>query len=141
MLPQRHIYKAGSSQPVVFQETARPPGGPLQTARRRRNTMNNQALNLDEAMQLVSEAFLPCGCVTSANPDDDSFGFTVMSASGTELLRVPGVSHDEYSNPQHLGTVIEQARLDVEEKDQRLEPWTMPSITDGTGIPETPPNY
>ena len=42
--------------------------------------MINQALNLDEAMQLVSEAFLPCGCVTSANPDEDSFGFTVMSA-------------------------------------------------------------
>ncbi len=103
--------------------------------------MSNQALNLDEAMQLVSEAFLPCGCVTSANPDDDSFGFTVMSGSGTEVLRVPSVSHEEYSSPQRLGGVIEQARLDVEDKDEHLDPWTMPSITDGTGIPETPPNY
>lgn len=103
--------------------------------------MSNQSLNLDEAMQLVSEAFLPCGCVTSANPDEDSFGFTVMSASGAEILHVPAVSHEEYTSPQRLGGVIEQARLDVEEKDQRLEPWTMPVITDDTGIPETTPNY
>ena len=103
--------------------------------------MSNQPLNLDEAMQLVSEAFLPCGCVTSANPDEDSFGFTVMSGSGEEVLRVPSVAREEYANPERLGEVIGQARLDVEDKDQRLEPWTMPAITDDTGIPETPPNY
>jgi hypothetical protein len=105
------------------------------------NAMRNQPLTLDDAMQLVTEAFMPCGCVTSANPDDDSFGFTVMSGSGAEMLQVPSVSRDEYTSPQRLGGVIEQARLDVEDKDQRLEPWTMPAITDGTGIPETPPNY
>jgi hypothetical protein len=103
--------------------------------------MSNQALNLDEAMQLVSEAFLPCGCVTSANPDDDSFGFTVMSGSGTEVLRVASVSREEYTSPQRLGSVIEQARLDVEDKDQRLEPWPMPALDDDPGIPDTPPNY
>lgn len=103
--------------------------------------MTTQALTLDEAMQLVSEAFLPCGCVASANPDEDSFGFTVMGEAGGEILRVPSVSHDEYSNLQHLGSVIEQARLDVEEKNCRLEPWTMPTSIDGSGIPETPPNY
>lgn len=103
--------------------------------------MSNQSLNLDEAMQLVSEAFLPCGCVTSANPDDDGFSFTVMSGSGAELLRVPNVSREEYTSLQRLGGVIEQARLDVEEHDQRLEPWTMPALTDETGIPETTPNY
>ena len=102
--------------------------------------MINQALNLDEAMQLVSEAFLPCGCVTSANPDEDSFGFTVMSGSGAEVLRVPSVSHEEYISAQRLGGVIEQARLDVDEKGQRLEPRTMPALDDDTGIPETPPN-
>lgn len=103
--------------------------------------MKNQPLTLDDAMELVSEAFLPCGCVTSANPDEDSFGFTVMSGNGIELLQVPRVGRDEYCNPQHLGGVIEQARLDVEDKDQRLEPWTMPALADDTGIPETPPNY
>jgi hypothetical protein len=105
------------------------------------NAMSNQPLNLDEAMQLVSEAFLPCGCVTSANPDEDSFGFTVMSGSGAEVLRVPSVAREEYASLERLGDVIGQARLDVEDKGQRLEPWTMPAITDDTGIPETPPNY
>lgn len=103
--------------------------------------MSDQALTLDDAMQLVSEAFLPCGCVTSANPDEDSFSFTVMDGSGKELLRVPSVSREEYSHAQHLGSVIEQARLDVEDKAQRLEPWTMPALADDAGIPETPPNY
>lgn len=103
--------------------------------------MSDQTLTIDDAMQLVSEAFLPCGCVTSANPDEDSFGFTVMTGNGTEVLRVPSVELDDYRSPQRLGTVIEQARLDVEEKDQRLEPWTMPDVTDGTGIPEITPNY
>jgi len=105
------------------------------------NAMSDQALTLDDAMQLVSEAFLPCGCVTSANPDDDSFGFTVMDGSGGEVLRVPAVSREEYSHAQRLGSVIEHARLDVEDKAQRLEPWTMPVLADDTGIPETPPNY
>jgi len=105
------------------------------------STMNTQPMTLDDAMQLVTEAFLPCGCVTSANPDDDSFGFTVMSSSGAEMLRVPSVPREEYSSAQRLGSVIEQARLDVEDKDQRLEPWTMPVLADDTGIPETPPNY
>lgn len=103
--------------------------------------MSTRTLTLDEAMQLVSEAFLPCGCVTSANADEDSFGFTVMADAGGEVLRVASVSRDEYSNLQHLGSVIEQARLDVEERNCRLEPWTMPASLDGSGIPETPPNY
>ena len=58
--------------------------------------MTTTPLSLDNAMQLASEAFLPCGCVTSANPEDDSFGFTVMNGSGEEITRVarqslPGV--------------------------------------------------
>ena len=105
------------------------------------NSMSDRTLTIDDAMQLVSEAFLPCGCVTSANPDEDSFSFTVMTGNGTEVLRVPSVAQADYSSPQRLGSVIEQARLDVEDKEQRLDPWTMPDITDGTGIPETPPNY
>tara|TARA_A100001391_G_scaffold190173_1_gene162277 strand:+ start:2187 stop:2348 length:162 start_codon:yes stop_codon:yes gene_type:complete len=51
-------------------------------------TMTTTPLSLDNAMQLASEAFLPCGCVTSANPEDDSFGFTVMNGSGEEITRV-----------------------------------------------------
>lgn len=103
--------------------------------------MSDQTLPLDEAMQLVSEAFLPCGCVTSANADENSFGFTVMDGSGNEVLRVASISQEEYSHAQQLGSVIEQARLEVEDRDHRLEPWTMPAISDDTGIPETPPNY
>lgn len=103
--------------------------------------MSDQTLTLDEAMQLVSEAFLPCGCVTSANADEDSFSLTVMDGSGDEVMHVAGISRNEYHYAQQLGSVIEQARFEVEDRGHRLEPWTMPSLTDDTGIPETPPNY
>lgn len=51
------------------------------------------------------------------------------------------VPNSDYTDPQRLGGMLEQARLEAEDKGCRLEPWTMPNITDGTGIPETPPNY
>lgn len=103
--------------------------------------MPSHSLTLDQAMKLTTEAFLPCGCVTSANAEEDSFGFTVMNGEGNEVMRVGAVPNSDYTDAQRLGSMLEQSRLDVEDKGCRLEPWTMPDITDGTGIPETPPNY
>ncbi|MBA1272231.1 hypothetical protein [Stutzerimonas azotifigens] len=102
--------------------------------------MSNPSISLDDAMKLASEAFLPLGCVTSANPEDDSFGFTVMSGSGEPVLQVTNVPSSQYADPISMGNVLQQARLDVEQKGCRLEPWTMP-MEDSTGIPVTTPNY
>ncbi len=101
--------------------------------------MTTTPLSLDNAMQLASEAFLPCGCVTSANPEDDSFGFTVMNGSGEELARVAQVR--DYADPLRMAQVIEQTRQELIDKGCTLEPWTMPFITDASAIPETTPNY
>jgi len=101
--------------------------------------MTTTPLSLDNAMQLASEAFLPCGCVTSANPEDDSFGFTVMNGSGEELARVAQVR--DYADPLRMAQVIEQTRQELIDKGCTLEPWTMPFITDTSAIPETTPNY
>ncbi|PAU64095.1 hypothetical protein BZL41_10785 [Pseudomonas sp. PIC25] len=103
--------------------------------------MTTTPLDIDAAMKLASEAFQPYGCVTSANPEDDSFGFTVMSSAGAEVLAVPHVPRTQYANPLRLCGVIEQARLDLLHKGCHLDPWTMPYITDPSAIPETPPNY
>jgi hypothetical protein len=102
-------------------------------------TMTTTPLSLDNAMQLASEAFLPCGCVTSANPEDDSFGFTVMNGSGEEITRVAQVR--DYADPLRMAQVIEQTRQELIGKGCTLEPWTMPFITDDSAIPETTPNY
>ncbi|TLX52949.1 hypothetical protein DN826_20975 [Stutzerimonas nosocomialis] len=102
--------------------------------------MSNPSMTLDDAMKLASEAFLPLGCVTNANPEDDSFGFTVMNSSGEPVLQVANVPSSQYADPISLGGVLQQARLDVEHKGCHLEPWTMP-MEDATGIPVTPPNY
>lgn len=101
--------------------------------------MTTTPLSLDNAMQLAAEAFLPCDCVTSANPADDSFGFTVMSGSGAELARVAQVR--DYADPLRMAQVIEQTRQELLAKGCTLEPWTMPFITDDSAIPETTPNY
>ncbi len=101
--------------------------------------MTTTPLSLDNAMQLAAEAFLPCGCVTSANPEDDSFGFTVMSGSGEELVRVPQVR--DYADPARMAQVIEQARQELIGKGCALDPWSMPFIADASAIPETTPNY
>jgi hypothetical protein len=98
-------------------------------------------IDIDNAMKLVSDAFVPCGCVAGANPEDDSFGFTVMAANGQALLNIARVERTQYADPIRLAGVIQQARMDLEHKGCVLQPWEMPFIIDPTGIPETPPNY
>ncbi|WP_313513361.1 hypothetical protein [Pseudomonas sp.] len=103
--------------------------------------MTTTPVEIDNAMKLATEAFLPLGCVTSANTDDDSFGFTVMSEGGSELLGVPHVPRTQYSDPIRLAGVFMQARQDLKKKGVELDDWEMPFITDDSAIPETPPNY
>lgn len=98
-------------------------------------------LDIDTAMKLASDAFLPYGCVTGANPGDDSFGLSVMNAEGQEVLAIPHVPRTQYAQPVRLCGVLEQARLDLSHKGCNLDPWTMPFITDPSAIPETTPNY
>lgn len=98
-------------------------------------------LDIDTAMKLASEAFQPYGCVTSANPGDDSFGFTVMNDDGGTVLNIPHIAQTQYANPLRLCGVIEQARLDLTHKGCNLQPWAMPYITDPSALPETPPIY
>ena len=77
--------------------------------------------------------------MTSANPEDDSFGFTVMNGSGEEITRVAQVR--DYADPLRMAQVIEQTRQELIDKGCTLEPWSMPFITDDSAIPETTPNY
>lgn len=98
-------------------------------------------LDIDTAMKLANDAFQPYGCVTSANPDDDSFGLSVMNAEGQQVLAIPHVPHTQYAQPMRLCGVLEQARLDLTHKGCHLDPWSMPFITDPSAIPEITPNY
>ncbi|GGJ90281.1 hypothetical protein [Pseudomonas matsuisoli] len=98
-------------------------------------------IDIDHAMNVASQAFLPYGCVTSANPEDDSFGFSVVDSGGEPVLDVPRVGRLQYEDPTRLSGVLTQARQDLEKKGFELQEWTMPFIVDPQGIPETPPNY
>jgi len=103
--------------------------------------MTTTALTLDNAMKIAAEAFLPYGCVTGANPDGDSFGFTVMNGDGAEVLRVAQIEREAYADPLRLAETIERTRQELRLKGCQLEDWSMPFITDASGIPETTPNY
>lgn len=101
----------------------------------------SEQLDMDTAMTLASDAFQPYGCVTAANPEDDSFNLTVMGSDGTTLLNIAHVHSTQYVNPVRLSGVIEQARMDLSRKGCHLDPWSMPWIIDASTLPETPPNY
>lgn len=103
--------------------------------------MSLTPLDLDNAMLLAGEAFLPYGCVTSANPDDDSFSLTVMSGSGEEVLRISDIPHGRYADPERLAAVLAQARQDLERQGCPLDAWSMPRLTNDSGLPEMTPNY
>ncbi len=92
--------------------------------------MSLTSLSLDNAMHLASEAFLPYGCITSANPDDDSFSLTVMNGAGEEVLRVADITHGRYCDPDRLTRELQQARQELEQLGCRLDPWTMPLLRD-----------
>lgn len=100
-----------------------------------------ERIDMDTAMKLASDAFQPYGCITGANPEDDSFALTVMNSDGTTLLSISHVHQTQYANPLRLNGVIEQARLDLAHKGCHLQPWSMPWIIDPSNLPETPPNY
>lgn len=103
--------------------------------------MTTTLLTQDNAMRLAADAFQPYGCVTSPNAEDDSFGLTILSVSGNEVLSVPHIPRTQYADPVRLAGVLEQTRLDLTHKGCNLDPWSMPYITDPSSIPETPPNY
>ena len=98
-------------------------------------------LSLDLATKLTADAFQPYGCITSANPNDDSFSFSIRKEDGSEVLSVPHVPRTQYADPVRLAGVLGQTRLDLEHKGCHLEPWSMPYITDPDAIPEITPNY
>ncbi|WP_462378946.1 hypothetical protein [Pseudomonas sp. Marseille-QA0892] len=97
--------------------------------------------DIDHAMNVTSQAFQPYGCVTSANAEEDSFGFSVLDTQGEPILDIARVTRTQYEDPTRLADVIQQARQDLEKKGCELQEWSMPFIIDPQGIPETTPNY
>jgi hypothetical protein len=92
-------------------------------------------LSLDAAEKLVVDAFLPLGCVISANPQEDSFGFSVLGHEGEEVLAMHQVGYDQYADPLKLKCVIEQVRAELTQHGQALDHWEMPFITDPDALP------
>ncbi|WP_313304755.1 hypothetical protein [Stutzerimonas balearica] len=64
-----------------------------------------------------------------------------MNGDGAEVLRVAQIEREAYADPLRLAETIERTRQELRLKGCQLEDWSMPFITDASGIPETTPNY
>ncbi|TRX73221.1 hypothetical protein [Pseudomonas mangiferae] len=101
----------------------------------------SKSISYEKASDLAREAFKPYTSTVERNAAGDGFSFRVSDRQGQELLAVPTLGAEVYGDPVRLGEALQRARLDLGKKGHELEPWTMPVLTDATGIPETPPNY
>lgn len=86
----------------------------------------NSAINLDEALRIVEQAFLPHTCKTREDRDDASFSFRVFDDSEVELLSQAHVARSQYSDATRLAGLIELARLELSKDGYELVPWSMP---------------
>ncbi|WP_263145329.1 hypothetical protein [Pseudomonas sp. RIT-PI-AD] len=99
----------------------------------------SKPLSLETATRLIHEAFKPySGHIQEEN---GGLSFSVSDVQGKEVFAASNIPSQEYSDAERFAERLQQARAAITDKGLRLEPWTMPCLTDGTGIPETPPNY
>ncbi len=101
----------------------------------------SHSLSYEKATELARDAFKPYTSAIERDTAGDEFSLRISDHQGQELLKVPGLKAALYQDPVRLGEALERARLELGKQGHELEPWTMPVLTDATGIPETPPNY
>ena len=86
----------------------------------------HSALSLEEARNIVEQAFLPHSCTTQTISEDASFSFRVFDDSDVELLSHTHVARSQYADAARLAGLIELARLELSKDGYELTPWSMP---------------
>jgi hypothetical protein len=92
--------------------------------------MSRTHLTLDQARQLVCQAFLPLRCATEADREDASFSLKVSDEAERTLYAIAHLARSQYSEPIRLAGLIEQARLELSKDGHALYPWSMPFQVD-----------
>ena len=83
-------------------------------------------LDLAQACAISELAFLPCRGIATPDEGDASYGLRVEDDTGRQLLSIAHIARSQYSDPQHLAGVLEQARLELSKDGIALSPWSMP---------------
>jgi hypothetical protein len=98
--------------------------------RREDYRMSTPHLTLDEARQIICQAFLPLHCATEADREDASFSLKISDDNERILYSSAHLARSQYSEPIRLAGLIEQARLELSKDGHALYPWSMPFQVD-----------
>ena len=81
------------------------------------------------ALDIVRRAFFPLHCGAEINDYDESMLLNVVNDENECLLKLTGITRDEFTDSERLGALLNQLRDDLSHhKGAHLEFWRMPDI-------------
>jgi hypothetical protein len=81
----------------------------------------------EAAVAIIREAFSPLHCGAELFDYDATVRFNVVDSSGKSLVKIVGVTPDEFGDPDRLERLIEQVRSDLAaHKGVQFNAWQMP---------------
>lgn len=81
------------------------------------------------ALDIVRRAFFPLHCGAEINDYDENMRLNVVNDANESLLKLTGITRDEFTDSERLGALLHQLRDDLSHhKGAQLEPWQMPDI-------------
>ena len=81
------------------------------------------------ALDIVRRAFFPLHCGAEINDHDEKMRLNVVNNANESLLKLTGITRDEFTDSDRLSALLHQLRDDLSHfKGAQLEPWQMPDI-------------
>lgn len=81
------------------------------------------------ALDIVRRAFFPFTCGAEIYDYDEKIRIHVVDDAGKSLLKLTGITKDEFGNSDRLGELLHRLRDDLSQHvGAELEPWNMPDI-------------
>ena len=87
------------------------------------------AISGELAVQIIRNAFAPLHCGAELHDYDNSVRLNVVDESNNSLLKLSGITADEFGDTERLGALLERLREDlIHHKGVHLDPWQMPEV-------------
>jgi hypothetical protein len=87
------------------------------------------AISAALAVQIIRDAFGPFHCGTEVHDYGNSVRLNVVDDSNNSLLKLSGVTSDEFADTDRLQALLERLREGLtHHKGLHLDPWQMPKV-------------
>lgn len=81
------------------------------------------------ALDIIRRAFFPLHCGAEIYDYEDKIRVSIVNDANESLLKLTGITRDEFTDSDRLGVLLHQLRDDLSRhKGAQLEPWQMPDI-------------